>query len=450
MLWLKRADTVAGPRAREPDGRRVDDAHARPARGKGAAAPRAQRDRPARGQPAPHAQGQEGAPTRSGPSWSKACTCISTDSRKKNSPSSTICWAACWRMERAMLKRNRRLRRSRHDGRWRLLLVGLRQGRGRTAAAAGSERDHARAARDRDHRPAARAAPRRIASPKCGRRSPASCRSACSPKAARSRRASSCSRSTPAAIAPRCRSAAGGAASAPRRRPSRAKLLEERYAPLIAANAVSQQENDEAIAARARAEADVAAARAAVDSRAHQRRVHAGAVADHRPDRPRAGHRRRAGHVAGSRAPLATVQQLDPIYVDITQSRTEMLRLQRQLASGELVKDRQERGRGQPDARGRQRVRRARPAQGFRSVGRSEHGLGAAARGVPESAARAAARHVRARAAHARHALGGAAGAAARRHRTTRAAKPPCWSSTRTTRWPSAWSPRIAPSTANG
>src|SRR6476659_7593361 len=45
-----------------------------------------------------------------------------------------------------------------------------------------------------------------------------------------------------------------------------AKLLEERYAPLIAANAVSKQENDEAIAARARAEADVASARAAVDS----------------------------------------------------------------------------------------------------------------------------------------------------------------------------------------
>jgi RND family efflux transporter MFP subunit len=38
-------------------------------------------------------------------------------------------------------------------------------------------------------------------------------------------------------------------------------------------------------------------------------------------------------------APLATVQQLDPIYVDITQSSTEMLRLQRQFANGELVKD---------------------------------------------------------------------------------------------------------------
>jgi RND family efflux transporter MFP subunit len=42
---------------------------------------------------------------------------------------------------------------------------------------------------------------------------------------------------------------------------------------------------------------------------------------------------------SGQQGPRATVQQLDPIYVDITQSSTEMLRLQRQLANGELVKD---------------------------------------------------------------------------------------------------------------
>ena len=40
---------------------------------------------------------------------------------------------------------------------------------------------------------------------------------------------------------------------------------------------------------------------------------------------------------SGQQAALATVQQLDPIYVDITQSSTELLRLQRQLANGELV-----------------------------------------------------------------------------------------------------------------
>jgi membrane fusion protein (multidrug efflux system) len=37
--------------------------------------------------------------------------------------------------------------------------------------------------------------------------------------------------------------------------------------------------------------------------------------------------------------PLALVQQLDPIYVDITQSSVEMLKLQRALASGDLQRD---------------------------------------------------------------------------------------------------------------
>lgn len=38
----------------------------------------------------------------------------------------------------------------------------------------------------------------------------------------------------------------------------------------------------------------------------------------------------------GQQDALATIQQLDPIYVDVAQSSTELLRLQRQLASGEL------------------------------------------------------------------------------------------------------------------
>jgi RND family efflux transporter MFP subunit len=42
---------------------------------------------------------------------------------------------------------------------------------------------------------------------------------------------------------------------------------------------------------------------------------------------------------SGQQGALATVQQLDPIYVDISQSSTDILRLQRQLANGELVKD---------------------------------------------------------------------------------------------------------------
>jgi membrane fusion protein (multidrug efflux system) len=42
---------------------------------------------------------------------------------------------------------------------------------------------------------------------------------------------------------------------------------------------------------------------------------------------------------AGQSQPLALVQQLDPIYVDISQSSAQMLRLQRQLAEGVLQKD---------------------------------------------------------------------------------------------------------------
>ncbi len=117
-----------------------------------------------------------------------------------------------------------------------------------------------------------------------------------------------------------------------------ARLLEERYAPLIAANAVSKQENDEAIAARARAEADVAAARAQVDS-ARINVVYTQVLSPINGRIGRALVTEGALVTSGQQGALATVQQLDPIYVDITQSSTELLRLQRQLASGELMKN---------------------------------------------------------------------------------------------------------------
>jgi membrane fusion protein (multidrug efflux system) len=101
---------------------------------------------------------------------------------------------------------------------------------------------------------------------------------------------------------------------------------------------VSKQENDEAIAARARAEADVAAARAAVESA----RINVVYTQVSSPINGRIGRTlitEGALVTSGQQGALATVQQLDPIYVDITQSSTEMLRLQKQLASGDLVKD---------------------------------------------------------------------------------------------------------------
>ena len=117
-----------------------------------------------------------------------------------------------------------------------------------------------------------------------------------------------------------------------------AKLLQERYAPLIDANAVSKQENDEAIAARARAEADVASARAAVDA-ARINVVYTQVLSPISGQIGRTLVTEGALVTSGQQSPLATIQQLDPIYVDITQSSTDMLRLQHQLASGELVKD---------------------------------------------------------------------------------------------------------------
>ena len=117
-----------------------------------------------------------------------------------------------------------------------------------------------------------------------------------------------------------------------------AKLLAERYEPLIAANAVSKQENDEAIASRARADADVASARAAVDA-ARINLVYTQVLSPITGQIGRTLVTEGALVTSGQQAPLATVQQLDPIYVDITQSSTEMLRLQRQLANGQLVKD---------------------------------------------------------------------------------------------------------------
>src|SRR6187551_1119342 len=115
-----------------------------------------------------------------------------------------------------------------------------------------------------------------------------------------------------------------------------AKLLAERYAPLMAANAVSQQENDEAIAARARADADVAEARAAVDT-ARINVVYTQVLSPITGRIGRALVTEGALVTSAQQNALATVQQLDPIYVDITQSSTDLLRLQRQLASGELV-----------------------------------------------------------------------------------------------------------------
>ncbi len=116
---------------------------------------------------------------------------------------------------------------------------------------------------------------------------------------------------------------------------AQADLKVKRYKPLLAAQAVSQQEYDDAVTAQKQAAADLATSKAA--------RTNAGLTLGYATvTAPISGRVSRAlvteGALVGQgeATPMATVQQLDPIYVTITQSSTEVLKLQRALAEGKL------------------------------------------------------------------------------------------------------------------
>jgi membrane fusion protein (multidrug efflux system) len=114
-----------------------------------------------------------------------------------------------------------------------------------------------------------------------------------------------------------------------------ARALAERYKPLVAANAISQQEFVTAVSAQKSAEADVAVAKAAVQTA--QLNVGYAAVAA-----PISGRIGRAlvteGALVGQgeATQLAVVQQIDPLFVNFTQSAAEVLRLRAAIASGAL------------------------------------------------------------------------------------------------------------------
>ena len=116
---------------------------------------------------------------------------------------------------------------------------------------------------------------------------------------------------------------------------AQADLKVKRYKPLLAAQAVSQQEYDDAVTAQKQASADLATAKAA--------RQTAGLTLGYATvTAPISGRVGRAlvteGALVGQgeATPMATVQQLDPIYVTITQSSTEVAQLRQALASGRL------------------------------------------------------------------------------------------------------------------
>lgn len=115
------------------------------------------------------------------------------------------------------------------------------------------------------------------------------------------------------------------------------RLLAQRYKPLSEARAVSQQDYDNAIASAEQAAADVASAKAAVDTA----RIN---LAFTRVFAPISGRTGRSSVTEGAlvsanqATSLVVVQQLDPIYVDVTQASTVLLRLQRAFADGQLKK----------------------------------------------------------------------------------------------------------------
>ncbi len=117
-----------------------------------------------------------------------------------------------------------------------------------------------------------------------------------------------------------------------------ARSRAERLRGLVASRAVGEQDAIDAEAALAQAEASVAAAGAAVESARIQ-------LAYTPIPAPISGRTGRSSVTPGALVtayqpvPLVTIQQLDPIYVDVQQSSADLLRLRRVLASGALTRD---------------------------------------------------------------------------------------------------------------
>lgn len=114
-----------------------------------------------------------------------------------------------------------------------------------------------------------------------------------------------------------------------------AQATATRNAALVRIDAISQQDNEDAQVSLLTAQAELQVAQAGVDTA----RINLGYT---RITSPLSGRIETstvtpgALLVAAQTTALTTVQQLDPIYVDITQSTTELLRLKRDLASGAL------------------------------------------------------------------------------------------------------------------
>ena len=108
-----------------------------------------------------------------------------------------------------------------------------------------------------------------------------------------------------------------------------AHLTVKRYVPLVGTQYVSKQEYDQAVATAQQADASVVAAKAGVESA----RINLAYTKVTSPINGRIGKSsvtEGALVTNGQATALATVQQLDPIYVDVTQSSSDFMRLKQQ------------------------------------------------------------------------------------------------------------------------
>jgi membrane fusion protein, multidrug efflux system len=122
------------------------------------------------------------------------------------------------------------------------------------------------------------------------------------------------------------------------------KLQAERFKPLVASNAVSRQQYDDAVAAMGVGEAAVAAAKAAVQTA----EIDVGYTKVLSPIDGRIGLAEvtEGAYVqAGQATLLATVQQIDPIYVNLVQPSSEVARIRHEYEEGRMKRDSQ----GQPE-----------------------------------------------------------------------------------------------------
>ncbi|HEZ0076248.1 TPA: multidrug efflux RND transporter periplasmic adaptor subunit MtrC [Neisseria meningitidis] len=109
-----------------------------------------------------------------------------------------------------------------------------------------------------------------------------------------------------------------------------------RYKPLVAAEAVSRQEYDAAVTAKRSAEAGVKAAQAAIKSAGinlNRSRITAPISGFIGQSKVSEGTLLNAGDVTV----LATIRQTNPMYVNVTQSASEVMKLRRQIAEGKLL-----------------------------------------------------------------------------------------------------------------